>query len=387
VRGRPAHRLVLAALALVACAWLAVAATAFSAPIVALQDDALSSPDNPVTAPGPKLNARLDQLAATGARWTRVDILWNQVAPTQPRFPRDPDDPAYDWRYYDAVFRGLQARGLAAIVDFYRTPKWASVSGDPRAAPRAADSAAFAGALALRYNGHFADARGPLPEVRRIEVWNEPNFGDFWLPQCHQTAEGRVLDSPRAYAAVLAASYREIKRANPRATVIGGVAGPAGDTASRCPDGGDISVGTADFIAKLAREKVRLDAWSQHVYPIGGPTQAVFFPSWTTMPKLQALVDKLRKGAPIYVTETGYHTSYNRYHRYWVSERQQAAFLTQTYQVAARYPRVQIAVWFNLQDNPQWTGGLLRADGSRKPAYRSFVALASAGQLPASWEP
>lgn len=368
-------------------ALLALAAPAAAAPIVALQDDVLSNPDNPAAAPGPPLTARLDLLTQTRIRWTRVDVLWGKVAPTKPARPRDPSDPAYNWKYYDAVFRGLANRGITPIVDFYYTPAWASQTGQYNAAPRAADASAFAGALALRYNGRFADQQGPLPEVRRIEVWNEPNFGDFWMPQCHQTSEGMILDSPRAYAAVLAASYREIKRANPRAVVVGGVAGPAGDTASTCPEGGNISVGTADFLGGLARQKVTLDAWSQHVYPIGGPFQARFFPSWSTMPRLQRLVDKLRKGAPIYVTETGYHTSYNRYHRYWVSEKQQAAFLTQTYQAAGRYPRVQIAIWFNLQDNPHWTGGLLRADGSRKPAYQSFLALARAGaQLPTSWE-
>jgi hypothetical protein len=60
-----------------------------------------------------------------------------------------------------------------------------------------------------------------------------------------------------------------------------------------------------------------------------------------------------------------------------VSEAQQATYLVQTYQVAARYPRVQAVVWFNFVDNPFWTGGLLRANGTRKPSYAQFVRLAS----------
>src|SRR5207342_1285605 len=142
--------------------------------------------------------------------------------------------------------------------------------------------------------------------------------GTFWLPQCHQTAKGIALDSPRAYAALLAASYKEIKRANPDAEVIGGVAGPGRDTATTCAKGGDVSVGTQDFALGMARQKPPIDAWSQHIYPIGSPLKAPFFPSWSTMPRLQRAVDKLKPGIPTYVTETGYHTSYNRYHRYWV---------------------------------------------------------------------
>ena len=62
------------------------------------------------------------------------------------------------------------------------------------------------------------------------------------------------------------------------------------------------------------------------------------------MPALARAVDRLRKGIPIYVTETGYHTSYNRYHRYFVSERQQAAWVDQTFRQAARFPRVQLTL-------------------------------------------
>ncbi len=43
--------------------------------------------------------------------------------------------------------------------------------------------------------------------------------------------------------------------------------------------------------------------------------------------------------------------------------------LTQTFDIAARTPRVAVTVWFNLQDNPSWTGGLLHADLTRKPAW------------------
>jgi hypothetical protein len=379
---RRARQLLGAALAVAA---LALAAPAAAEPILALQDDNL-----PNVPPGPALTRSLDRLAATGTRVTRLDVLWKLVAPRRPANPKDPADPAYDWSRYDAILRGLRERGISVIVDFYQTPPWATRTGkgEDNEAPRAADGAAFAAALARRYNGLTTDAAGrPLPKVNRIEVWNEPNFGTFWLPQCHQTAKGIRLDSPRAYAALLAASYREIKRANPDAIVIGGVAGPGGDTPKACPESGDVSVGTSDFALDLARQRPPLDAWSQHIYPIGSPLDAPFFPSWGTMPRLQRAVDKLKRGIPIYVTETGYHTSYNRYHRYWVSEAQQATFLDQTVQIAARYPRVKIAVWFNLQDNTFWTGGLLRADGSRKPAYARFVALAQAGQTPLDWSP
>jgi hypothetical protein len=362
---------------------LVAAAGASAAPIVSLQDDEL------VNVSGPALEARLDALAATGARATRVDVLWGKVAPTRPADARDPADPAYDWSRYDQIVRGLSARGIAVLLDYYFTPTWASRSGQSVAAPRPADGARFAGALARRYSGAFRDASGALlPEVRRFEVWNEPNLPGFWMPQCARGRTGRAtLVSPRRYAALLAAAYREIRAANPRAVVVGGAAGPAGRSPTSCPKDGRAAVGSLDFLRLVADERPPIDAWSLHLYPIGGPLQAFFVPSWSTLPRVVRQVDRLRPGAPIHVTETGYHTSYNRFHRYFVSEAQQAAWVDETLAAALRNPRVELVTWFNFQDNPRWTGGLLRGDGSRKPSYDRFAAHAAAHPPPPGWGP
>jgi hypothetical protein len=373
-----ALRAALAALA----ALLAACGAAAAAPIASLQDD------NLVNVSGPALDARLDALAATGAKATRVDVLWREVAQTRPADARDPADPAYDWSRYDQIVRGLAARGVATLMDFYLTPEWASRSGSPTAAPRAADGARFAAALARRYSGTFAAGGGALPEVRRIEVWNEPNLPGFWNPQCRRGPRGKaLLVSPSAYASLLAASYREIKTANPRAIVVGGAAGPAGASPTACPTDGRAAVGSLDFVRRVADEGPPIDAWSMHIYPIGSPLQAFFVPSWSTLPQVIRQVDRLAPGAPIHITETGYHTSYNRFHRYFVSEEQQAAWVDETMVAASRNPRVQLVTWFNFQDNPRWTGGLLRVDGTRKPAYARFAAAAAAFPPPPGWGP
>lgn len=363
-----------ALLALIAVALLAAPA---SGAMMALQDDQLPNLQ------GPALEQRLDLLASTGTRVTRVDVLWGIVAPTRPADASDPGDPAYDWSRYDQMIGGLKARDITPMIAYYWTPTWASRSGDRNAAPRTADAAAFAGAIARRYNGTWPDAAGgTLPLVRRIEVWNEPNIATFWYPQCRRHGRGFVLDSARAYAALLAAAYREIKTVSPDSIVTGGVTGPVGDSAC---DSADSSVGSITFAKEMVRQRVPIDAWSMHLYPIGSPTTAYFVPSWKTVPQVQRLVDRLRPGAPIYVTETGYHTSYNRYHRYFVSEAQQASWLGQTATMANRYPRVEVAMWFNLEDNPYWTGGLRRKDGTPKPSWAAFTAATAVVARPAEW--
>ncbi|HTI35256.1 MAG TPA: hypothetical protein VL422_16385, partial [Miltoncostaea sp.] len=243
--------------------------------------------------------------------------------------------------------------------------------------------------IARRYSGAYPDPLGgALPRVSRIEVWNEPNLPGFWMPQCRRGAGGRArLLSPGAYSALLAAAYREIHAADATAQVIGGVAGPAGRTPTACPKDGRAAVGSLDWARLVADEGPPIDAWSMHIYPIGSPLQAFFVPSWSTLPRVARQVDRLRPGAPIHVTETGYHTSYNRFHQYFVSEAQQAAWVDETMTAAAAQPRVGVVTWFNLQDNPRWTGGLLRLDGSRKPSFDRFAAVAAGYPPPPGWTP
>jgi len=364
--------------ALAGAATLALAIPAHGA-IPALQDDQLHNLS------GPALDQRLDLLKSSGTKVTRVDVIWRWVAPTRPADPMNPADPAYDWSRYDQMISGLVARDITPMITYYWTPTWAGRTGKPNAAPRIADAAYFAAAIARRYNGTWADGRGGvLPLVRRIEIWNEPNIATFWFPQCRRQKGRYVMTSARQYSALVAAAYPRVKAASPASIVTAGVTGPVGG--SRC-DKADSSVGTITFAKEMIRHRVPIDAWSMHLYPIGSPAKAYFVPSWRTIPQITKLVDRLKRGAPIYVTETGYHTSYNRYHRYFVSEAQQASWLDQTYRVANRYPRVEVAVWFNLQDNPFWTGGLLRSDMTQKPAWSRFVAQASGSARPGSWAP
>jgi hypothetical protein len=365
--------------AVVAClAAMLLAAPAHGA-MLALQDDQLPN------LTGAALDERLDLLASSGTKVTRVDIIWRTVAPTRPADGADPGDPAYDWGRYDQMISGLVARNITPMLSYYWTPEWASRRGTTNAAPNIADAAAFAAAIARRYNGTWPNGSGgTLPLVKRLEIWNEPNIAMFWYPQCRRQGGRFVMESARQYSALVAAAYPMVKAVSPQSIVTGGVTGPVGG--SVC-DKADSSVGTMTFAQEMVRQRVPIDAWSMHLYPIGSPSKAYFVPSWRTVPQIQRLVDRLRPGAPIYVTETGYHTSYNRFHRYFVSEAQQASWLDETVTVSKRYPRVEVAMWFNLQDNPFWTGGLRRSNLSPKPAWSRFVAQAGASARPGTWAP
>jgi hypothetical protein len=354
------------ALATVAGAALALPAVGAGA-VAALQDDVLTS------APLTDIPTRIAAVKATKAKVTRVDVLWSLVAPNQPANPTDPADPAYDWSRLDAIFVALDKANITPIVDVYSTPTWA-VAGkntpfpsqyNPNA-PRPDAYADFMQALATRYNGAYPNPTpgalpASLPRIRHIEIWNEPNLKNFF-----RFNNGTSIPK---YTQLVKAAYPRIKAANRRAIVIAGVSGP------RSSNGGG-SIGSRTWQKKILNDKsVKFDAYSMHIYPSLGPNVVTSaFPSWASLPEILDTLNKKRPGMKLYITEAGYTTAATPFRNVKVSPSKQNLFLKQLFKLKdLASPTVAAVVWFNLQDNPSWPGGLLFADGRRKPSHASFV--------------
>jgi hypothetical protein len=350
----------LSALGLVAGADPADAATA------GLQDDRIA------IAPLDEIPARADLVEASGARVSRVDLYWSEVARTRPAHPTDPADPAYDFSRWDAIARELRARGIAPIFTIYSTPAWAGGGHTAPAgrlvspwAPSPGAFAAFVEAVARRYSGHAHDAAGrALPEVRRIELWNEPNLRGF-------LRVGGAVAPVSRYEAMARQGYRAAKRGNPRAIVIVGALGPRGSTGA----GG---IGALGYMKALLGRRVPMSAFSQHLYPAATPlrpTRAV--PSWSTIGLFTQALRDVHPRVPFYVTETGYTTAATSFHRVHVSARVQAQALRQIFSLPVVRREIALVVWYQLQDNPEWPSGLRDERGRPKPAWAAFRAVAA----------
>ena len=358
------------AVALAAGVALALPATGMGG-VAAIQDDVLT------IAPASQIQSRIDMVKATNAKVTRFDILWSFIAPTQPAIPTDPADPAYNWSRIDQIMKGLKVAGIAPIVTVYSTPIWA-VEGTNTAfpsaynpnAPRATQYADFMQALATRYNGFYPDPAAPtttLPKLRLIEIWNEPNLKNFFR-------FNNATSIPK-YKALLKAAYPRIKLANRSAVVIGGVGGPRSST-------GNGNIGARAWLNSLVQKNApKFDAYSQHIYPSVGPTStaraANAFPSWGSLPEIFATLDLKRKGMRLFITEAGYTTGKTPFRTVKVSPAAQNLYLKQMFALPdVQSPRVAAVVWFNLQDNINWPGGLLFESGAPKPAYTTFKRIA-----------
>jgi len=151
------------------------------------------------------LARELDGIAATGARWLRVDVPWSVIEEKRGR---------YAWDRVDEVIAAARDRGLKILGVLAYTPEWARPAGttDKHPPKRPSRFAEFAQDAVRRYA-----KRG----VHAWEIWNEPNVSLFWEP----------LPNPERFAAMLNAVTPAIREADRTATVVTGGLSPASNLA------------------------------------------------------------------------------------------------------------------------------------------------------------
>jgi hypothetical protein len=317
--------------------------------------------------------------AGLRAEAVRFDLRWDLVAARRPARPRDPADPAYDWRHYDRVVDAARARGLTSIVAIWGTPAWAAAPGVRDGGfpawgrrPRSpADAGAFAAAVAARY--------GPRG-VRMYEAWNEPNIPLFLRPQYRKVRGRWVPASPAFYAKLLTAMRTGIRSVQPTAQVAGGVTAPTGDMYPQsCPVQPNCRIRPQDFVRYLSAPglRPRMDAWSHHPYPLRRPADSTppnrGYVDLYNLPVLFRALDAgyLRR-IPVWLTEFGVATRRVEQYPFHVGAADQARYLSDAMRRVRATPRVRVFVWYMLQDHEDWASGLLTRTGARKPAAAAF---------------
>jgi hypothetical protein len=299
------------------------------------------------------LQQRLDELQRLGVDVVRVSIHWNDVAPTKPERALAANDPAYKWGAYDAVLKGLSARGIAPVVTLLGTPGWANGGKRPNVAPSKGTSFAdFAYAAAKRF-----------PFVRDWTVWNEPN-----------QRLGLSTPSPKLYVTrLLNPAYAAIHRANARAVVAGGVTAPRGNT------GG---VGPLAWIRGMKAAHARLDAYAHNPYPARPAAETPFAGacascdtiSMANLPRLLAEVRRDFGNKPVWLTEYAYQTNPPD-QMLGVSPALQASYIGQSALRVYEQPEVTMLIHFLVRDEPdiaRFQSGLFTLAGVAKPAASAF---------------
>lgn len=276
------------------------------------------------TSPDAIANARKDisLMREAGIGWDRIELWWSVLEPEKGR---------WDFEFADKVVGLYKGTGVSPLCILNYSSAW---SGKPPADDAEREAfARYAAKLIERYKD----------TIRCWEVWNEPNIPTFWSPP-----------DVRDYAKLLKATYTAAKAADPGCVIV------AGSTSG--PD--------LRFIKGIADNGAwdSCDAISIHPYSMaGGPGSQRL---GEILEMTEDCIAATGKDKPIWITEMG-----------WTSDSpaqdiQQAAYLTQSYVTAAVHG-VERLFWFKVRDfSEKW--GIVKGDGSPKPAFRAYRMLTDA---------
>ena len=369
---------VVAALAAALLCALAAAAPAASAPRFGIADDAGKYADDG----GRAFFGRIGSLGMTD---NRVTILWHPDRP----------DTIVERAFLDRAVPTSVQRGIRLVFHVYP----AQPAGLTASADRPEQFAGFLRLLARTY-----------PEVREYVVGNEPNQPRFWQPQFTPSGRGTAA---AAYAAQLARSYDALKEVNPTIKVIGlGISGRGNDSALARSNASTSPVRFLRDLGAAYRASGRtaplMDELGVHPYPrsdrdspltgdrwpragmvnLGRIKQAVWDAfAGTAQPTVEAglklRIDEIGWQVAVPASRAGAYVGSESVRT--TSERAQAANYVKLVQLAACDASVSGLYLLHLQDDPdleRFQSGLMRADGSRRPAYeavRKAVARARRG--------
>jgi hypothetical protein len=305
----------------------------------------------------------------------RFNLNWYQVAPIRPLDPTNPLDPSYRWAVYDQAVIRAQAMGAQVLLHVIGTPGWANGGQDWRYAPtNMSDLHNFTVAAARRYSGRTLG----LPAVNKWAAWNEPNLSTFLKPSWI----GRRPVAGRTYAricnTVMDAVHDVGRETVRRVQVACGVTSPYGK--------GGSAINPIRFLREMKRGKAKFDVYAHHPYSRNRPAI-----SPTTIPRERRLTVSLGnigdlfrelnrlygKRKRVWVTEYGYETNPPD-PSIGVSWARQAAWLRTSHRIVRRHPRIDMYLWFLIQDEPdvsKWQTGLVDQFGTRKPAFFTFQGL------------
>ena len=325
-------------------------------------------------------------LHALRAQVVRVTLWWRGVAPTRPANPTDPADPAYNWFGYDRAVQFAAKYKIKVLFSIVGTPSWANGRKAQTYAPtRPKDLQNFAAAAAKRYSGTFKPTTegSALPAVHLWLAWNEPNNPVFLYPQ-YKKVHGRFIAlSAFSYAKICNAIYNGVHAVQHKsAKVACGGTDPRGNNQPRSRRA---SISPLAFLRMVKRyHLLRFDAWAHHPYaarPTQNPTTKP--PSAKTSIILGNLDDLVKEVTRLYgkkriwITEYGYQTRPPD-RIFGVSWRTQARYLSQSFAIARKNPRVDMMIWFLVKDERRlagWQSGFFTAAGHRKPSYTAFRRL------------
>jgi len=275
---------------------------------------------------------QLDRMAEVGIRSVRPDFTWSKIERPQG---------VYDWSLNDKVAASMSAHGMRLIFILAYGNSLYEPGKDEHLPPTHARSidayARWAGEAARHFAGRHVI----------WEIWNEPNGDWFWKP--HADAD--------QYAALLLATCKSIREADPTATIIA----PA------------LFGFSWDYLYKIFDDGIlaQIDGASVHPYR-SAPPETVSDDYSRLRAMIASCAPSGKKGIPVINDEWGYSTANNG-----VSRETQGDYLLRMV-LCDMLDKVPITSWYEWTDgetDPNDKYGMLASDHQWKPALEALRTL------------
>ena len=304
-------------------------------------------------------SAEIDRMGDGRVGTLRVNFVWGIVQPSK--------SATLDWSYYDSLIGHAADRGIEVLPTVYGSPPWAARRANhPPNKGHLDDFRTFVRSAVERYGpgGTFWTTHPSVSPVPVVwwQLWNEPNFPNFWYRK----------PNPKQYVRLLRVFHGAVKAGNPEAKVV--LAGLFPTPSQQVKHGIDLE----PYLTAIYRHRGRplFDAAAIHPYA-GTPSMAV-----TLIREARRVMGRFRdKRTPIWVTEIGWASGGLRT-ALTVGPRRQAFYVRKTFGLLSKNRRrLKIAgvIWYSWRDQPGgiWFNhtGLFTQGNGPKPSWKAFVGL------------
>jgi len=324
------------------------------------------------------------QVSGAQFGWIRQQVRWSSYEPAKGQFGNN------YVAQLDALVNAAAAKGVNVMLSPVSSPDWAGAGGGLPKNPQ--DFADFIGFMANRYKGKIA----------AYEVWNEQNYA--------VETGGQV--NVGAYIPILKAGYQTLKASDPNITVVFGGMTPTGVTGHP-----EIALDDVQYLQQIyainnGEVKKYYDVLGAHPgsncnppdnsYPDNPATNACgtdpdggrsftkdnsFY--FKRIVQLRNVMEQNgESGKKMWLTEFGWDSNPTVVPGYeyspYVSEDQQAQYLTRAFDLGKSYPWMGVMFVWNLNFQVTTSGpsdekygwGVLHSDGSPRPSYTALKNMA-----------
>jgi hypothetical protein len=317
----------------------------------------------------------LDQMQNIKVKSMRLNLNWRNIEPQKGQF---------NWP--DASVAALARNGITPVFTVYSAPKWVTHSNLQGAAPLKGEAKrawqTFLKDAVKRYKsgGTFWRQNPNVPKkpVKTWQIWNEPNLPKYFA-QAGKSQLTQVKGAPKAYGKFVKTSDEAIHKADRHAKVI--LAGLSGNPKKK-------KMAPQKFLKKfftVKKVEKHFDAAALHPY---APNISQFKERISKVRK--AMKNGGAKKKDLWLTEVGWGSASHDKFALTKGIAGQANLLKKSFKASLKKRKkwkIDRIFWFDWRDPAANapvacsfcpSAGLLKHDGTPKPAFKEFKHFSKA---------